>query len=287
MAATLFPSSWSRDRFYRIDGRSLPSVTTVLDIIAKPALGPWYAKEERRFFESAMLEVLTRPGARDPEYVLAAVAQAVTGVKAADREKQKARTIGTAIHAGIEWLLRTRLGEDAGPEPLLPDPAAWAVESWKDWAAQVRLEPLAIERTVFCARCGYAGTLDLYARVRGILTVVDWKSGKAIYPEAFLQNVAYRHAATRAGLPVEQGLIVRLPKLLDDPAWEVMPVPEELRIEDFQAALALWRWPRLMDAKPIGHRPTELPCRTHDAELDATRAVATSGPTQRGAATRG
>ena len=45
-------------------------MTTILDIIAKPALGPWYAKEERRYFEAAMLEVLARPGARDPEYVL-------------------------------------------------------------------------------------------------------------------------------------------------------------------------------------------------------------------------
>ena len=71
-----------RDRFYTIEGQWLPSVTTILDIIAKPALGPWYAKEERRYFETAMLEVLSRPGARDPEYVLAAVAQAVTGVKA-------------------------------------------------------------------------------------------------------------------------------------------------------------------------------------------------------------
>jgi hypothetical protein len=65
-------NAWGRDRFYTIDGHRLPSVTTVLDIIAKPALGPWYAKEERRYFETAMLEVLSRPGARDPEYVLAA-----------------------------------------------------------------------------------------------------------------------------------------------------------------------------------------------------------------------
>src|SRR5262249_35193952 len=111
---------------------------------------------------------------------------------------------------------------------------------WKDWATEVALEPLAVEHTVACLQCGYAGTLDLYALVRGVLTVLDWKSGKAIYPEAFLQNVAYRHAAARLGLPAEQGLIVRLPKLLDDPAWEVMPVPEELQIEDVQAALALW-----------------------------------------------
>src|SRR3989454_5959068 len=214
------PSQWSRARFYTIAGRQLPSVTTILDVIAKPALGPWYAKEERRYFEAAMLEVLARPGARDPEYVLTAVADAVTGVKAADRERQKAAAIGTAIHAGIEWQLRTRLGEDAGPEPVLPDAAVWAVESWKDWAKSIALEPLAIERTVYCAACGYAGTLDLYARVEGALTVLDWKSGRAIYPEAFLQNVAYRHAATRQGLPSSQGLIVRVPKLVEDPSWE-------------------------------------------------------------------
>src|SRR3989475_6187169 len=50
---------------------------------------------------------------------------------------------------------------------------------------------------------------------KGVLTILDWKSGKAIYPEAFLQNVAYRHAAARGELPSAQGLIVRLPKRLD------------------------------------------------------------------------
>jgi hypothetical protein len=245
---------WDRDRFYRIDGRAYPSVTTVLDVIAKPALGPWYAKEERRYFATAMLEVLARPGARDPEYVLAAVAEAVSGVKAADREKQRAATIGTAVHAGIEWHLRRWLGGDPGPEPVLPDNALWAVESWKDWAKAVVLQPLVIERTVHCARCGYAGTLDLYARVKNRLTVIDWKTGRAIYPEAFLQNVAYRHAAAAQGLPSEQGMIVRLPKLLSDPAWEAMIVPATLTLQDFLAALRLWRWRRLMEGRPAGDR---------------------------------
>jgi hypothetical protein len=254
MATTPFDShrSWSRDRFYTINGRQLPSVTTILDVIAKPALGPWYAKQERRHFETAILEVLSKPGARDPEYVLAAVVEAVGGVRAADREKQHAATIGTAIHAGIEWQLRTRLGEDAGPEPVLPDVAVWAVESWKDWAKSIALEPLAIERTVYCGACGYAGTLDLYARIEGALTVLDWKSGRAIYPEAFLQNVAYRHAAARQGLPSTQGLIVRVPKLVEDPAWELMAVPTTLALDDFLAAARLWRWHRQMEGKPVG-----------------------------------
>ena len=79
------------------------------------------------------------------------------------------------------------------------------MESWKDWAKSIALEPLAIERTVYCEACGYAGTLDLYARVEGALTSLDWKSGRAIYPEAFLQNVAYRHAAARQGMPSSPG----------------------------------------------------------------------------------
>jgi len=254
-------------------------VTTILDIIAKPGLAPWYAKEERRYFEAAMLEVLSKPSARDPEYVLSAVAEAVTGVKAADREKQKAAAIGTAVHAGIEWALRRHLGEDAGPEPRLPEAATWAVESWRDWARSVELEPLAIERTVYCEACGYAGTLDLYARVGGVLTILDWKSGKAIYPEAFLQNVAYRHAARRRGLPSEQGLIVRLPKLIEDPAWEVMLVPETVTMADFRAAASLWRWQRQMEGLPTGDWekvPTRA-CRADGDPVEAIPSRATAG----------
>ena len=252
VAMEITPRHRDLARFYTIAGHRLPSVTTILDVIAKPGLAPWYAKEERRYFETAMLDVLAKPGARDPEYVLAAVAEALSGVKAADRARQQAATIGTAVHAGIEWHLRTQLEQDAGQPPRLPEAAIWAVESWKDWARSVALEPLAIERVVYCGDCGYAGTLDLYARIQGRLTLLDWKTGRAIYPEAFLQNVAYRHAAARLELPVEQGLIVRLPKVLNDPAWEMMTVPDALGLEDFLAALRLWRWQRRMAGRPVG-----------------------------------
>jgi hypothetical protein len=48
---------------------------------------------------------------------------------------------------------------------------------------------------------------------------------------------------------------VRLPKYQDDPAWEAMPVPEALTIEDFRAALRLWRWQRRMKGQPEGDCP--------------------------------
>src|SRR5262245_7118888 len=52
MATSDSQRSWTRDRFYTIDGRQFPSVTTILDVIAKPGLGPWYAKQERQYFET-------------------------------------------------------------------------------------------------------------------------------------------------------------------------------------------------------------------------------------------
>jgi hypothetical protein len=132
-----------------------------------------------------MLEVASRYRILTGEQLLDAVIQAVDGVKAADREKQRAARIGTAVHAAIEWETRTRLGEDPGSRPRLPEAAEWAVEAWKDWTKRVDFTPLAVERTVFCAACGYAGTLDWVGLVNGVATLGDYK---CLLPEQLLRR---------------------------------------------------------------------------------------------------
>ncbi len=245
---------YDRARFYKVP-ESFPSVTTALDAINKPALGPWYAKEERRHFETALLDVAAKYPTITSDQLVDVVIKTVNGTKAADREKTKAAAIGTAAHAGVEWHTRKLMGEDPGPEPEMPDAAVWAVEAWKDWAKSVEFRPLAVERTVFCRICGYAGTLDWLAYVKDVRTVGDIKTGKRIYPEAFLQNIAYRHAGAQQGLESDAGLILRLPKTVDDPAFEAMPVPET-PLADFLAVLSVWRWVRRMDGLPVGDPPT-------------------------------
>lgn len=252
--------AFDRARFYSINGVTLPSVTTVLDVINKPALGPWYAKEERRHFEAALLAVAAEHPTITADQLVAAVAAAVQGTKAADREKMKAATIGTGAHALIEWHTRRMLGEKVGSEPIVPDAAQWAVMAWQDWAKSVDFVPLLVEVVVHCVGCGYAGTADWIGKVRGQIVLGDYKTGKAIYPEAFLQNIAYRHAAEKLGVQTEAGLILRLPKVEDDPAFEVMYVPDDLTIRPFRAALALWRCQRSFEGRPAGGGG-EKPCR--------------------------
>jgi len=175
--------------------------------------------------------------------------------EAAMKSKDKAAVIGTAAHAWIEWRTRQMLGEKVGDEPEIPDASLIAVEAWKEWAADVTFTPHVVERVVYCAECGFAGTLDWIGDVKGVCTLGDYKTSKAIYPESFLQNAAYRHAARRHQLPTEQGMILRLPKTLEDlkaaQPFEAMVVPDT-PLEDFLAVKRTWEWKRRMDGKKTG-----------------------------------
>lgn len=248
---------FDRSRFYTIEGRELPSVTTILSIIDKS--GPlmyWAVNLEKKAFEKAIIDALADPAVKRAT-VLDKVVECLGGARRFLKEQDAAATIGTAAHARIEWRTRKMLGEKVGDEPVIPDAAELAVMAWEDWAKEVDFTPVCAERAVHCLGCGYAGTIDWIAKVRGVVTLGDYKTSKAIYPEAFLQNVAYRHAADKNGLPTAQGMILRLPKTLDDlkakdaTPFDAMVVPDT-PLEDFKAVLRVWQWKRRMEGRTVG-----------------------------------
>src|SRR5208282_6385084 len=95
-------------------------------------------------------------------------------------------------------------------------------------------KPLMVEFTVVSKKYGYAGTADLLAEVDGVLTLVDWKTGKAVYKEAHLQNAAYRNALQEmeiydgCTMPLA-GLVLRLPKTETDPDFEVVQAADQAK----------------------------------------------------------
>lgn len=235
-------------RFYLIDGESLPSVTHILGCIGKPALINWAANQERTMVSEAAADLYQDLCGIDkpmPRTAYLTTLQARIGkTKAHQRELAKAGEVGTQVHKLIEWNMRRTLKQEAGPEPRVVDDAQWAFMAWQDWANSVDLKPRFIEQTVFSRKHGYAGTMDLLAEVRGELKLIDFKTGKAIYAEAHLQNVAYQAALIEMGhLSPSGGLIVRLPKIQSDPAFEVADTPavSEL-LPVFLAVKAVWVW---------------------------------------------
>jgi len=237
-------------RWYQIheDRPEYPSVTTILGVIGKPALIAWSGKVEREMVTAASLalyrDIHGTPKMSDLAY-LNTLATRLGKERAHSKELAKAGDIGSQTHALIEWNLRASLMQEAGPSPHVTDKAQWAFMAWEDWKKSVNLKPIWIEQTVWSDKYGYAGTMDLLAEVNGKLTVVDWKTGKAIYPEAYLQNAAYRSALREMGHgdPV-QGIIVRLPKNTEDPEFEAQTIPdsEESLFSTFLHAFELWKW---------------------------------------------
>jgi hypothetical protein len=244
-------------RFYEVDGQRYPSVTHILTAINKPALVPWAANQERALVLDAAtvlhreLATAPVPSLLSAAWYRAALLARLGPSKAHQRQLAKAGDIGTEAHKAIEWMMRTAIGAEAGPEPRISAPALIAVQAFQAWAIDVALKPVLIERTVYSKVHGYAGTMDLLARVRGVLTLVSLKTGKAVYPEAFLQEAAYSVALEEMGYrePTD-AIVLRLPKVASDPGFEAVPVPARADLFPvFLAAKALWAWQYANESK--------------------------------------
>jgi len=243
------------------DGAVYDSVTSILGIIAKPALINWAANTERDLCleASAQLYQDFPVGAQKMESAAykETLLRRIGDKKAHQKLLDKAGNIGKEAHALIEWNMRKELGQLPGLQPAVGPEAARAFSKFQEWRQGVELRPLRIEEVVYSREQEYAGTLDLYAALKGpddalVHAVIDWKTGKAIYDEALLQNAAYIWALREMGHAVGEtwGLIVRLPKVKTDPDFEVRWISPDEQVTHFQAftaAKALWDWQQKLE----------------------------------------
>lgn len=229
---------------YCIRGQVMPSVTTILKVLDKPALLMWASKMQ----QEADIEAAEAWLRSEQRGTLAAALKPVS--QAWRKKRDKAADAGTQAHALIEHHSRLMLGQPS-IEPAADLDARTMFSHWKAWADRVGYRPIIAENRVYHAGHGYAGTVDVVARFDALLgvdpeavAVCDWKSAKAVYPEMRLQNIAYREAIASylEGCPTV-GVIVQLPK--DKPGPVKPYVVEDDPAETMQAflgALAAYRW---------------------------------------------
>jgi len=234
-------------RFYEPPGHpgmKLPSVTHILSCLSKPALVNWAAKQEREMVVGTAADLYCDLSATPPMTRMAYLATLqgrLSKEKAHQKTLAKAAEIGSQVHALAEWTLRRQLGQVVGSEPKTTTEGIVAFTQFQDWAASVKLEPVFLEQTVWSLTHGYAGTLDCYARINGVPTVIDFKTSSAIYPEHMLQVAAYIQAIREMGYgEPDAGMIVRLPKKPGD-VFEAHPVAEwRDRLAEFLKVRAMW-----------------------------------------------
>lgn len=173
---------------YYFDGQGpWPGVTTVTDVLDKPALVKW---KREQVAEAAIAHAERLVEDRKAGNVEAAVAFLLS----TRNEGTNGRDRGTRIHAALESILRR--------EQALVDPRdAAAVAGARAWLNEHKVRPLEVEAFLLNETLGYGGTCDLIAEIAGEVWLLDWKSSKTVawadgrvYDEMRLQLAAYSRA---------------------------------------------------------------------------------------------
>lgn len=221
-----------KGRHYR-DPRTdtlVPSVTTVLGALSKPALPGWAA---RVVAEQAAAMKSSLGNLEDAEIV-----DLLKG--APWRSSGRAAARGTSVHSVIEQKLA---GHDIEPDET-GVVAPW-VESVDKFLSENTVEMWHTELTMFGD--GYAGTCDFVGKVNGVPCYADWKTGKDLYPEVALQLSALA-ACNYWALPDdtlfvpngEQPPRTMLAVLFTEKGYKVKAVAD--CYDTFQSLRDVWMW---------------------------------------------
>lgn len=169
----------AHQRYKLADGTIVPGATTVLGLLAKPQLIKWANN-------------LGLQGIDSTKYV------------------DKLATIGTLAHLMVENHL-------TGKEHIYPeyskediDRAENAFIKFLDWEKQYQVKVIFNEKQLVSEEYRFGGTVDCYAEINGKMTLLDFKTSKAIYEEHIIQLAAYKQLLKENGYEVEEVRILRI-----------------------------------------------------------------------------
>jgi hypothetical protein len=201
---------------YKLDGRLLSGVTTVIDgTSSKQNLIGWAANmacdhiDNNRF---SLIELLSREGVSGFEvnkYLNQLISEART---AHTRRKEAAGAKGTDTHALVEAYINYCLTGEGTPIQPLTFNTLDPIQPFIDWAIENVDRFLAAEQRLYSEKHGYAGTCDFVAVMDGKLTIGDLKTFPKMWSaDAFIQMGAYSlawHELT--GERPEQSVVVKM-----------------------------------------------------------------------------
>ena len=118
-----------------------------------------------------------------------------------------------------------------------------SLSKFYEWEAQNKPEVVASELGLVSEKRRFGGTIDLIARIRNRLEIVDFKTSKGLYPEHVYQLAAYTELAAENGYHVKRVRILRIGRTPDEGfeerQWPVKDLKKQLEI--FKHCLAIHR----------------------------------------------
>lgn len=203
-------------RYYNINGKEYVSVTTVLNIIAKPYLVNWLVK---------------------------------LGKEESDKISKEATDIGKQVHEALGYIVKGK----TIPKHLRNSITLQAQKDFKKWQRKTGYKSHGTEVVVHSEFYNYAGTLDDWGTIDDEIVIIDWKTSKQVNKEHYLQICAYQNAYWEMyGKVATQMYIFRFSKT-EKGKGEIIKITnaDSIRYFDlFVEALDLWNYMNTDDLQP-------------------------------------
>ena len=165
---------------YTLEGKEVPSVTTILGIINKPYLIRWANN-------------LGLHG------------------KAISDENKHTFGVGILLHAKIEGFLKDTKVDIFGYTKEQKAIAEVCFKKFLRWKESKNIKVIYVEKS-FVSKRGYGGTVDAFLEIEGVPTIIDWKTSKTISSDYYIQLSAYIQLLEDNGEEPKQVAILRTPK---------------------------------------------------------------------------
>lgn len=167
---------------YKLNGKPLTGVTTILNEQAKPYLINWAAKEAYK------------------DSIGKTKAQIEAILKSSDFAHSKksgtAKSVGTEAHDAIEIFIKHNIetGEYLNEYKFQTDEAKISAHRFFRWAIDNKVKFLESEISVYHGVYWYGGSFDFICEIDGKVYLGDFKTSSKIDTTYYAQGAAYMHA---------------------------------------------------------------------------------------------
>jgi len=191
------------------DGTKVPGVTTVLGLLNKPALVIWANR---------------------------------LGLQGIDSSKYRdaMAEVGTLAHQMVVDYFNDVKTDTTDYSENQINLAENCLLSFWEWEKGHKIEVIMAEKQLVSTEYGFGGTIDCFCKLDGQPTLLDFKTGKAIYPEMMYQLAAYEQLLAEDRHSVEIIRILRIGRD-EDEGFEERQVGDTSKYFDiFKHCLAIY-----------------------------------------------
>ena len=200
-----------------LTGRSLPSVTTILQtVVNKPGLLNWARSSTLNAIDKTIRADFLADGVITiPENQMNNILNQSKAIQ--EEGRLSASRYGTIAHGLLEQLSQ-------GQSPDIPSEFSFLVESWRDWVIRTGIIFEHVEGYVYHTG-GFAGSFDVIGSIAGEKVLIDYKTSKGIYAEYALQQGGYKLAYEEmTGEIINRGFVLKLPRGVQNGSLSVVEV---------------------------------------------------------------